>query len=175
MRLCRRAIAIGWTASVTACAILACSSSDSGVGPSDAGLGESSRLDVDASTCSTTAAAPCSTGPAYDDKTKFPIDNNDQEVCRLCTARCGVSISGTIPTAAYPLEALPSGSCSVDGETCSMGGSVTCHCGMQGPVNEYKCRCQSGQWSCKIVVQGSAGCACPPDGGDGGTDADAAD
>lgn len=110
------------------------------------------------------APSPCSTGPAYDYRTQFQFETRDRTYCRRCTPRCGVTVTGTSGTAIYPIEALPSGQCQVENETCSMAGSVTCCDGSQGPVDGFKCRCIKGAWTCTIIDQGTAGCN-PCDGG----------
>lgn len=119
---------------------------------------------------SETTAEPCSNGPAWSQTTKFAVDNTAKSNVE-CTPRC--AWPGTRIELFYTLDALPSGPCKADGDTCSMEVRLDCVCGgvqtNGGPVHGMFCSCDAGQWACKISSQGAAVCVCPCDrlGADG--------
>ena len=109
------------------------------------------------------SGAPCSTGPAYETDLGFPIQSGSASDFPACTPRCGTTLNDG-------LAALPSGSCSSEGESCSANTvKVLCRCKEAiyvGAVHEMRCDCENGQWRCVIVTPGSGGCSpCPDDGG----------
>jgi hypothetical protein len=98
----------------------------------------------------------CSTGPDYPDDAFFPFVGDDGEYPQ-CKPRCGSTKRDT-------LSALPSGSCSVDGERCLAW--LSFYCGSQSElaarVDGLRCSCENGSWVCVTIRQG--GGACRPSG-----------
>lgn len=113
---------------------------------------------------STTAssAEACSTGPVYDESTRFKVDGRD-DVSRAteCTPHCGAQLDHV--AGAYHVDALPSGRCTTWGERCVMPVRYTCSDGSSaGPENEFECECDDGEWSCVIYSTGTSSCPLPP-------------
>ncbi len=85
-----------------------------------------------------------------------------------CRPRCGANEAFDN---FYSASALPTGSCE-GSVTCDMAAVPKCGCAEdRGPVNGYRCACESGTWRCWIVSQGGSICrdSCP----DAGETADA--
>lgn len=72
-----------------------------------------------------------------------------------CAPRCGASTAfDGFPRA----SALPTGACE-GASTCDMPAVPTCGCTEdRGPVNGYRCTCESGTWRCVVVSQGGSIC-----------------
>ena len=84
-----------------------------------------------------------------------------------CAAACGNTTTACpLPTDGGPYgpDALPSGECSGD-TSCTYLVQEPCSTA-QGPVDQWRCTCVSGAWSCAVSVQGNG--LCPP--ADAGTD-----
>lgn len=96
----------------------------------------------------------------------LPVDGSGAgEIQPTCAPRCG---TGTAPTGFPFAEALPSGTCT-GSASCDLGATPRCGCSEdRGPVNHYRCTCESGAWRCLIVVQG--GSICRASCGDAGED-----
>lgn len=101
----------------------------------------------------------CSTGPDYPDDIVFPYVEDTAEYPH-CKARCGTSKPST-------LKALPSGSCSVDGERCLAW--LNFYCGSQSElaarVDALRCTCESGSWVCVTTGEGGGWCGPYTDAG----------
>jgi hypothetical protein len=113
----------------------------------------------------------CSTGPAYDYQSQFPSEYVAVPDPALpeCTPRCGTGRRGGATVNYFPIEALPSGACSVEAELCTMGAQATCPCeNEQAPANVYRCRCTGGSWLCTIIQGGGSICTNQCPGVDGG-------
>lgn len=134
----------------------------------------------------------CSTGVAHDDlNASFPQAPLDQRWSDApeCVARCGEQKKSVGHYGiTWTVSALPSGSCSYDGEVCSMGAVRTRECPdgrtVACSLTGYACRCEDGNWRCYSGPQGASACLCsvpvPVDGGadsglDGGERADSGD
>jgi hypothetical protein len=107
------------------------------------------------STPTAQARSACSTGPEYAPNATFPTEEDSTEYPQ-CTPRCGQDGSNL-----FPLAALPSGACDVEGERCSM--QIKYVCAENTPparVDRMRCACSSNAWSCVYVAQG--GGICPP-------------
>jgi hypothetical protein len=105
-------------------------------------------------------AESCSNGPAWPQTTIFEVDNSVTSHLE-CTPRC--AWSGREIDGIRTLDALPSGPCTVNGDTCSMGVTFICECAgpkMAGPTHGFFCSCETGQWACKIASQGAGVCGC---------------
>jgi hypothetical protein len=64
------------------------------------------------------------------------------------------------------ITALPAGSCNPAAKACDLGAYVPCRCDPQdGPVNQYRCRCDGGKWTCVNISPGGSVCDndCEPD------------
>lgn len=132
-----------------------------------------SGADVDAGTDATNEAGACVAYEGAPSDGRLPIDGSlSSTSAPACAPRCGASrVDGF-----WSADALPTGACSGDA-TCSMGARPHCGCSeARGPVNDYRCSCVSGQWSCVIATQGGSICrdSCPDAGGDAPVSTDCA-
>ncbi len=136
--------------------------------------------DADDVATDTSAPSPgrttqCSTGPVRDAGTipyeQRPFDASTPN----CIPRCGAEEKYRyVGLYGYAIDALPSGACDYDGETCTMTGGTTLQCPDKPKrlcnLSHYECRCEGGSWACVIVSQG--GGACTPCGALGTPDAE---
>lgn len=121
------------------------------------------------------SASPCSTGPQYPEVFDYPFPEDDLAVpagCLdptsppLCTPHC----SAQTPLGARSYGGLPSGSCTTEGELCSVRAApswcFTTGLGARGFI--FHCSCSSGNWSC-VKMRNSwivaSGCGPGPDAG----------
>ena len=114
----------------------------------------------------------CSTGPAYPFETAFATVDDLGASLPVCTPRCAfreADVPANFANARYSIEALPSGSCSVDGDTCRMAAVRvrTCPSGerVSCSFTGYRCTCEGGAWRCVSGPQGASACVCPQDAG----------
>lgn len=121
------------------------------------------------------ASGGCSTGPAQTEAEVPSAPNMSDGPCMpRCVPRCGadelVSLNGYQE---YTFEALPSGACRNDGETCQMDAArSTSQCAGQPKhacdVSDYVCHCESGTWRCYLIAAGAGVCPlCVDDAGAG--------
>lgn len=125
---------------------------------------------MSSSPSSATARSACSTGPAYAADAGFPTEVDSTQYPQ-CVSRCGqVDKSGAAAPGFLPIEAVPSGTCEIEAERCSISVQYLCTSGTPGRVDNLRCACESGTWRCVYVAQGAGICppASPPS--DGGTD-----
>lgn len=114
-------------------------------------------------------ASTCSTGAPYAWDTRFPyvsappgytVDTNNPPAC---APHCGHERN--YPSyAAFPYEALPSGSCSTADALCSMHAWPTCPCtGVNtAGYDTFYCQCSAGEWQCSIIMGSvSTNMGCP--------------
>jgi len=111
------------------------------------------------------SSSPCSNGPTYSWDSGFS-HSTDTESHPKCTPHCGSERESS--TGTFPVESLPSGECSDDGEVCSMTIRIYC-CNDRsregGPVHVMRCSCGNGTWTCAYSAQGAASCRPCSDGG----------
>jgi hypothetical protein len=82
-----------------------------------------------------------------------------------CAPRCGSTTR--FADNFYSTDALPAGDCCDDVETCMMLAHQICPCPVnRGPVNEYRCSCLNGKWSCAITLRGGSTCLTRPGSAD---------
>lgn len=118
--------------------------------------------------CSNSSKAPsrssCSVGPDYPAGTVFP-NEYDESTYPDCALRCSPGRASPKPQS---LEALPSGSCDVEGERCGMLIQYFCppDQAILGRVDRMRCSCTSGSWTCVTALQGAG--LCPPLASDSG-------
>jgi len=98
---------------------------------------------------------------------KLPYEKSDMGVtCAPCAPRCGAT---TAFGSFWSADALPTGHCDA-APTCDLAAVPKCGCASdRGPVNSYRCVCESGQWRCFVVVRGASICrdSCPDAATDG--------
>jgi hypothetical protein len=57
------------------------------------------------------------------------------------------------------VTALPAGSCERSDAACDMGAFLPCRCDpTDGPVSQYRCRCEDQAWSCAVISPGGSAC-----------------
>jgi hypothetical protein len=100
------------------------------------------------------------------------LPSGTPEAAVACPAACGDSAWPT-PQAIPNIDtALPYGSCTPGTPSCSTGARVPCACGgATGPIHDFICSCEGGNWTCGIRTAGAAICMTCPDGGVGSPDA----
>lgn len=108
--------------------------------------------------CAVVAASATSCPPR-------PSDPGSTVLCKAQSTERG-------PSGAATTSALPAGACTLGTPECHFLAEAPCACpSVQGPVNDYRCRCEEGQWTCEISSQGLGTCGTCPTAGDGGSDA----
>jgi hypothetical protein len=130
--------------------------------PADGGVDALSTLADGPATC----RAP---SPDYGPTTVFAfLPNGTPRAATTCPAACGDS---AWPPGSFPNIdiALPYGSCTHDTPVCWTIATDPCACaqGSGGPVHSFNCACEGGNWICRILSQGMAGCLPCPDAGVG--------
>jgi len=81
------------------------------------------------------------------------------EPLRECVPSCE---SGGLRRAdGFPnVTALPAGSCERSDAACDMGAFLPCRCDPRdGPVSQYRCRCEDQAWRCVIISAGGSACS----------------
>ncbi len=145
--------------------IVSCLTTSESATPTDAAdseLDEATDAAAEAAALWDGARSDCSTGPAYDASMVFVVQDDAEAPDLLdCIPRCADKLG--FMNGHYSLAALPSGSCSVAHETCSMIAEVDCPCPSKGPVDGFVCFCEDGLWRCVIGAPAGSGCGCPYD------------
>jgi hypothetical protein len=111
----------------------------------------------------------CSTGAPYAHPPEVrnkPFDATLPE----CIPRCGAEQKYPgVGTMAFSIEALPSGSCTHEGEACRMAAGTTQQCpGEEKRACNYsgfECRCEGGRWNCSTISPGAGICGPCADAG----------
>ncbi len=94
------------------------------------------------------------------------LPNGTPAANTTCSAACGDS-AWPAPQGYPNIDiALPYGSCTPGTPSCSTGARVPCACGgATGPIHDFICSCEGGNWTCGIRTAGAAICMPCPDGG----------
>jgi hypothetical protein len=115
----------------------------------------------------------CSTGAPYTNASFPPYQPNARGgTLPECVPRCGAGQKYQgVGVSSYGIESLPSGSCSNDGEACTMAAGTTQTCPGRATqscnLSAFECSCANGTWSCVMTSQGAGICTpcTQPDGG----------
>jgi hypothetical protein len=133
--------------------------------------------------CSTNDAPPasgdalgvaCSTGPGQDAASVLVHEEIPDATTKVCTPRCESDAARV--GISYRVDALPSGECKVDGDSCVMSVHRPCPCDDDGPNDMMWCECRSGSWACMTGTVARSicrRCDSPPE--DSGADTDIPD
>ncbi len=105
----------------------------------------------------------CSNGPAWTAESIPHAGKTSASSAPECFPRCGAEQKYTyVGIEAYAIDALPSGACAHEDETCTMGAGTTAQCPGRSKelcnYSGYECRCQDGSWRCAVVSQGAGTC-----------------
>ena len=126
---------------------------------------DSQRTDADSQQTDAVASetssprSPCSTGAPYETTANFPfVDVDGGATEPTCIPRCG-AVRGS-PDPVFGIDALPSGTCEVEGEVCKLGAREKCPPpNTRGPLTVFRCSCVNGAWTCGVLFRGASGCA----------------
>lgn len=98
--------------------------------------------------------AACSSSSTSSSSSSATGERGDNDI----TAQGGCPLHGAISlNSAYPLSALPTGSCSVAG-TCDVNINPCCDPREASDVDEYECECKDGHWQCVDKLPGEGTC-----------------